>query len=64
MPPKRHEVHSVNKKNADDSYLEFNGTESARRRNQRKPKDVDWNNLGEKIEDWFETAKTPGSKKF
>ena len=24
--------------------------------------DVDWTNLGDKIEDWFEYAKTPGNK--
>ena len=25
--------------------------------------DVDWTNLGDKIEDWFEYAKTPGNQK-
>ncbi len=30
------------------------------RRQKRDVDNVDWNNLGLKIEDWFNTAKTPG----
>jgi len=37
-----------------------------RRSGDRKKKahqrdNLDWDNLGEKIEDWFEVAKTPGN---
>lgn len=38
-----------------------------RRSGDRKKKvnrdSLDWDNLGEKIEDWFEVAKTPGKRK-
>ena len=38
--------------------------ESSVSRSNNRNKNVDWNSLGEKIEDWFETAKTPGLKKI
>ena len=44
---------------------EPNRTQSPKRRSDRKKKvqrdNLDWDNLGEKIEDWFEVAKTPGN---
>lgn len=49
---------------ANEGGDEQNRTQSPKRRSDRKKKaqreNLDWDNLGEKIEDWFEVAKTPG----
>jgi hypothetical protein len=55
----------------EDGFASRSQTNSARRQNSRSKRQqqqrndsVDWENLGVKIEDWFDGAKTPGIRLF
>ena len=59
--------HNMANEGGDEQQQQQRTQSPGKRRNgDRKKKahqrdNLDWDNLGEKIEDWFEVAKTPGN---
>ena len=52
--------HKLNREDDLQSRANSSRLNRTGRRHKREADNVDWNNLGLKIEDWFNTAKTPG----
>ena len=58
--PKAHSHHHHNRQSARSVSPRRHSHSKRGKQNKTFDPNVDWTDLGDRIEDWFETAKTPG----